>query len=240
MEKLCIVDDIFLFICDMLDLYDVLNIRLLDKHHKQIIHDFNFKNVIYKPKYSNDIYNKLKYITQEFNFHKFDFGNCINLSYNELNLLKNPTYLITVSDNISNINKICDFTTLKHLQIYSNTAISEVDELKNLTSLNLWEITITNINFFKELVKLTNLKSLNIGRISDSDSNIKNNMNEICKMVNLKSLNISSNNLFDRDVKELNKLTKLKKLYIGDKMYSGGNNITNDTLILITQMIHLF
>ena len=183
-----VVDDIFLYICDMLDFQDVLKMQCLDEYHKYIIQKHIFKNVQVTFDYSNDIPDILEYITRTFNFTKYHFGSHMNLTNNNINLIKNPSNLSINNSGINGITEICKHTSLKYLHIYSSNigpGLGELENLTNLISLNLHSINI-NYESIKKISKLSKLLSLNLTKTYIQYDSLE----EIYKMTNFDTLNI--------------------------------------------------
>ena len=93
MDETYIVDDIFLEICEYLDIKDILSMSLSDHNHRNIIQQHHFKYPIRKLKNTNDINEKIKYLTDNFNFTKYDLSSCWKITDESVKLLGNCNYL---------------------------------------------------------------------------------------------------------------------------------------------------
>lgn len=78
MDEVIICDDIFLCICDNLRLIKILELQLLDKHHKSLIRKYRFINtkIIFFNK------KRLNYLIKNFNFTNYSiYDNITDITY---------------------------------------------------------------------------------------------------------------------------------------------------------------
>ena len=83
-----IVDDVFIEICKNLDFNELLKLQLLSKHYKNIIRNTRWIHTEVKLKNTNDINNKIKYLTSDFNFKKYKLKKCDKITDESVKLLQ--------------------------------------------------------------------------------------------------------------------------------------------------------
>ena len=135
------------------------------------------------------------------------------LSDNELTdisgikLFKNLKILYLDSNNISDISVLKDLNNLIELYLTNNN-ISDISALKNLN--NLKELYLNNNNKIKNISVIKSLNKLNI--LSLNNNKIKN-ISVIKNFIQLEYLNITNLKLESDQIKYINSLKNLKRLW---------------------------
>lgn len=164
---------------------------------------------------------------KELNLQHTDSSNETKIT--DLSGLENFYNLINLylqNNNISSIKPLITCNKLQILNLSSNAAIgdqnTEISNFTRLTTLNLANTGITNINCINSLIEQNN-KNLVVLDLSDNPK--LTNIEGIEKITTLQSLVIANNNLVDEQIEKLKTLTSLTTLNIN------GNQIENIDII---------
>nr|QBK89945.1 MAG: leucine-rich repeat protein [Pithovirus LCPAC101] len=84
-----IIDDMFIEVCKNLDFDNLLNLQLLSKYNKHLIRKTKWSHTNVKLKNTWNINNKVKYLATNFNFMKYTFYRCDNITDESVKMLGN-------------------------------------------------------------------------------------------------------------------------------------------------------
>ena len=176
--------------------------------------------------------NNIKYVDH---IKKLEYLRYLNLSKNDINYVENfenLTYLyyldLSHNHNIGGLSELSDLKSLTTLKL-SNTGISSLSFLDDLKSLKELDLAKNSISGLEDLKNLDNLKTLYL-----NDNNISY-IEDLKDLGSLEELNVWANNI--HDVEKFKKFKTLRKLTIDRSLLSDDDRRSLD---LITNIPHIF
>ncbi|ORX57948.1 L domain-like protein [Piromyces finnis] len=150
----------------------------------------------------------------------FLLENDFSSSFITCDLTDNKATSIAINEIVTEevIDKILSYDTIEHLYVEIDGSINVIKKISQKLP-NLVELTIINNNESLDLSSLKTLENLTQLRINSYESLISISKNSLKYLTNLEYLELSSSKIYQKNLDEIGKLTKLKSLIFDNCHY---------------------